>query len=77
MLDGSAIAPGDVVLGVASSGLHSNGYSLVRKIVFDIGRAEGRATSCESLGATVGEVAADADDDLRAGGAQRAERTTR
>ncbi len=36
LIDGSAIAPGDVVLGVASSGLHSNGYSLVRKIVFDI-----------------------------------------
>jgi phosphoribosylformylglycinamidine cyclo-ligase len=36
VLDGSAIAPGDVVLGVASSGLHSNGYSLVRKIVFEI-----------------------------------------
>jgi phosphoribosylformylglycinamidine cyclo-ligase len=35
LLDGSAITPGDVVIGVASSGLHSNGYSLVRKIVFE------------------------------------------
>jgi phosphoribosylformylglycinamidine cyclo-ligase len=35
LLDGSTISPGDVVLGVASSGLHSNGYSLVRKIVFE------------------------------------------
>ncbi|MBW3597807.1 MAG: phosphoribosylformylglycinamidine cyclo-ligase [Planctomycetes bacterium] len=35
VIDGRAIAPGDVVLGVASSGLHSNGYSLVRKVVFE------------------------------------------
>jgi len=33
---GFAIAPDDVVLGVASSGLHSNGFSLARKIVFEI-----------------------------------------
>jgi phosphoribosylformylglycinamidine cyclo-ligase len=33
IIDGSKIAPGDVVLGLASSGIHSNGFSLVRKII--------------------------------------------
>jgi len=33
MIDGRDLADGDVVLGLASSGLHSNGYSLVRKVV--------------------------------------------
>ncbi len=36
LIDGRSISPGDVILGVASSGLHSNGYSLVRKVVFDL-----------------------------------------
>ncbi|HOX56663.1 MAG TPA: phosphoribosylformylglycinamidine cyclo-ligase [Candidatus Paceibacterota bacterium] len=35
MLDGQAIRPGDAVIGLASSGLHTNGYSLARKIFFE------------------------------------------
>jgi len=33
LIDGSLVKPGDVVLGLASSGIHSNGYSLVRKVL--------------------------------------------
>jgi phosphoribosylformylglycinamidine cyclo-ligase len=35
MIDGSTIKPGDVVLGLPSKGLHTNGYSLARRILFD------------------------------------------
>jgi phosphoribosylformylglycinamidine cyclo-ligase len=37
LVDGSQIQPGDVAIGIASAGLHSNGYSLVRKAVFEMG----------------------------------------
>lgn len=36
IVDGSEIRPGQQIIGIASSGLHSNGYSLVRKICFEV-----------------------------------------
>jgi len=35
-IDGKKIRPGDILIGLSSSGLHSNGYSLARKIVFEV-----------------------------------------
>ncbi len=38
VIDGKNIKAGDVVLGLPSNGLHTNGYSLARKLLFYIGR---------------------------------------
>ena len=48
VIDGKAIEPGDVAIGVASTGLHSNGFSLARKIAFEIGGCRGRAITSRS-----------------------------
>ena len=55
LIDGRAIAPDDVVIGVASSGLHSNGYTLARKIAFEIAGCQ-VSDFCEPCGTTVGEA---------------------
>lgn len=53
MIDGSKVEDGDVLIGIASSGIHSNGYSLVRKIFEPT--EEKLSVYVEELGSTVGE----------------------
>lgn len=55
IIDGSKIAPGDVVIGIPSSGFHSNGYSLIRKVVFEMAGLNVDST-IDALGGTVGEL---------------------
>ena len=55
ILDGKRVVEGDVVLGVASSGLHSNGYSLARR-VFEREMGLGMGDRVGELGSTVGEA---------------------
>ena len=54
IINGRGIRPGDVVLGLASSGLHSNGYSLVRKVVFELAGLK-IGDFVPELGKTVGD----------------------
>src|SRR5688572_20563606 len=55
VIDGKSIVPGDVVLGIPSNGLQTNGYSLARKLFFEVG-AYKPDTYMEELGTTVGEI---------------------
>ncbi|HET6515912.1 MAG TPA: phosphoribosylformylglycinamidine cyclo-ligase [Thermodesulfovibrionales bacterium] len=54
LINGSAIRSGDSLIGLASSGLHSNGYSLARRVFFDVARMDISAHTPE-LGTTIGE----------------------
>ncbi len=55
VIDGKNIQPGDVVLGIPSNGLQTNGYSLARKLFFGVGNYK-VDTFVEELGTTVGEA---------------------
>jgi phosphoribosylformylglycinamidine cyclo-ligase len=55
VIDGKSIVPGDVVLGIPSNGLQTNGYSLARKLFFEIGGYK-PDTYLDELGETVGEA---------------------
>lgn len=56
VIDGSAIISGDAVLGIPSNGLHTNGYSLARKLLFEIGGLSPGSSPEELGGVSIGEV---------------------
>ena len=55
VIDGKGITPGDVLLALPSVGLHTNGYSLARKLFFDVAGYD-VGTRLDELGMTVGEA---------------------
>lgn len=54
IIDGSTIQPGDTVIGLPASGLHSNGYSLARKVLLEVGELK-LGEHVAELGQTLGE----------------------
>jgi phosphoribosylformylglycinamidine cyclo-ligase len=56
IVDGARVVAGDVALALPSSGLHSNGYALARRVIFDAMKLEVGSKPAELLGKTVGEA---------------------
>lgn len=56
MITGESLKAGDVLIGMASTGVHSNGFSLVRKVFEQEMTAEGLNTYYDCLGKTLGEA---------------------
>jgi phosphoribosylformylglycinamidine cyclo-ligase len=55
IIDGSRVKAGDIIIGLPSSGLHSNGYTLARKVLFDVAGLKA-SSRVEGLGVTIGEA---------------------
>jgi len=56
IIQGQLVRPGDVILGLRSSGLHSNGYTLARNVCFKQARLKMTSVMDEASGTTVGEA---------------------
>ena len=55
IVNGANITEGDVIIGLASNGLHTNGYSLARKVIFEVGGMK-YSDNVESMGMTIGDA---------------------
>lgn len=54
IINGNKIGPGDVVIGLSSNGLHSNGFSLVRKVIFETAKLKVNS-KIDAIDGTIGE----------------------